>query len=103
MRVLRPSVLLLAAVAACAPPATTTPVPTTPSPAAGPMAAIDAAALQRDLTQFASDAFLGREAGTEGERISARFLASQAQALGLQHQGNSLEAVSYTHLTLPTN
>ena len=89
MRVLRPSVLLLAAVAACAPPATTTPVPTTPSPAAGPMAAIDAAALQRDLTQFASDAFLGREAGTEGERISARFLASQAQALGLQPAGDS--------------
>lgn len=86
----RSAVLLLAAAAACAPSTTATPGPGTPPvPTTGAAAAIDQAALRSDLERFASDQFLGREAGTIGERLSASFIAGRAEALGLQPAGDS--------------
>lgn len=84
----RLGLLLLAGAAACAPATTPLPTPGTPAPSTAGLA-IDQAALRADLEQFASDSFRGREAGTLGERLSAGFIAAQAQALGLQPAGDS--------------
>lgn len=85
----RVPLLLLAVTVACAPRVDTGAAPPSPSAGAGAGSAIDAAALREDLTQFASDAFRGREAGTPAEMTSARFIAGRLQALGLRPAGDS--------------
>lgn len=43
---------------------------------------IDQADLKRNLTIFASDSFLGRETGKEGQRLAADFLCNYFKKLG---------------------
>ena len=46
--------------------------------------------LQRDLVVFAADSFMGREAGTAGERKAARFLVERLTSLGVEPAGDSM-------------
>lgn len=78
------TVLLLVALAACAPSAPTT---TTTSV---PVTSIAAGELRRDLFAFAADSFLGRETGTAASLKAARFIADRAMSLGLEPAGDSL-------------
>jgi hypothetical protein len=76
--------LTLLALAACAgaPPG---------APAAAPsLYPISVEELRRDLTVFASDSFAGRETGTPGALMAARFLAVRLMALGVEPAGDSM-------------
>src|ERR687896_2641190 len=93
----RSATLLFLVMGACtgAPAIDPAPAPS-PSPVAAatapPRAAvptIDVSALQADLTVFASDAFLGRLAGTPSARRAAEFIAERLTAAGLQPAGDS--------------
>ncbi len=44
---------------------------------------IDPDSLHRDIEVLSSDAYQGRDTGTEGERAAARYLAARFEALGL--------------------
>lgn len=70
------------ALAACGPASTST----TPAPV---RAVVTADELRRDLTVFASDSFMGREAGTPGELRAVRFLETRLRQLGLRPAGDS--------------
>ena len=70
------------ALAACASP----PPPDAPAPA---REIVTAEELRRDLLVFASDSFMGREAGTPGERRAVRFLETRLRQLGLRPAGDS--------------
>jgi hypothetical protein len=78
------SVLLLVALAACAP---STSVTTGPAPKLLPIRADE---LRRDLLVFASDSFVGRETGTPSIMRAARFLVDRLVSLGLEPAGDSL-------------
>ena len=60
--------------------------PATPAPVVAP---IDGTALRADLSEFASDAFLGRLAGTPSSRRAAEFIAARLTTLGLEAAGDS--------------
>ena len=45
--------------------------------------------LRSDIEFLANDLLEGREAGTRGERISAEYIASRYQALGLLKKGEN--------------
>lgn len=89
MSVKRSAILLLALTAACAPRTDPAAGPAAPRPVPAAPAALDVSALRNDLTEFASDAFRGREVGTSAEVMSARFIAAKAQAIGLEPAGDS--------------
>src|SRR5688572_5477421 len=78
----RTALLGAVALAACGPSAAST----TPAPA---RETVTAAELRRDLMVFASDSFMGREAGTPGELRAVRFLESRVRQLGLRPAGDS--------------
>jgi hypothetical protein len=86
----RTATLLFLACAACARPAANAPAPAT-APTAAPRAAsaINAAALRRDISVFASDSFLGRQAGTPNAVKAAQFIASRLAQLGVEPAGDS--------------
>jgi hypothetical protein len=93
----RSATLLLLVMGAC----TSAPaIDPAPAPASPPVAAatapspvvvppIDVSALQADLTVFASDAFLGRLAGTPSARRAAEFIAERLTSAGLEPAGDS--------------
>src|SRR5687767_1907166 len=66
-----------------------TPAPAAPAPRAAVVPPIDVTALRADLTMFASDAFLGRLAGTPSARRAAEFIAERLTAAGLEPAGDS--------------
>jgi hypothetical protein len=66
-----------------------TPVAETPVAPAPVIAPIDVSALRADLTEFASDAFLGRLAGTPSARRAAEFIAQRLTTIGLEAAGDS--------------
>ena len=78
----RTALLGALALAACGPAASST----TPAPA---RAVVTPDELRRDLAVFASDSFMGREAGTEGERRAVRFLETRLRQAGLRPAGDS--------------
>ena len=86
--------LILAALgcASTAAPPAGTPAPTvppaSPTPAADPMA-MGPDELRRDLTIFASNEYLGREAGTPSARLAAAFIVQRLAFLGLEPAGDS--------------
>lgn len=57
--------------------------------------------LSRHIQQLASDAFLGRQPGTEGETLTVDYLVQQFQQLGLQagNDGSFTQAVPYMQVT----
>lgn len=50
--------------------------------------AVEFVSMQEDVTILASDSLLGREAGTDGERMAAEYLAKRFEDLGLAPKGN---------------
>jgi hypothetical protein len=72
----------------CARPAGPAPANTAPGVANG-ASAVTAADLRRDLYIFADDSFRGRDAATGDAARAARFLATQAAAIGLEPAGDS--------------
>jgi hypothetical protein len=66
-----------------------TPVAEAPVAPAPVIAPIDVSALRADLTEFASDAFLGRLAGTPAARRAAEFIAQRLTTIGLEAAGDS--------------
>jgi hypothetical protein len=91
----RLATLLVLAAGACsqAPAVDPAPAPAPAATAAAPravvVAPIDVSALRADLTQFASDAFQGRLAGTPAARRAAEFIADRLTAAGLEPAGDS--------------
>jgi hypothetical protein len=92
----RTATLLVLVMGACSgssidPAPTPAPLPATVSPAPPPIviAPIDVSALRADLTVFASDAFLGRLAGTPSARRAAEFIAERLTGAGLEPRGDS--------------
>ncbi|MGQ0713465.1 MAG: M20/M25/M40 family metallo-hydrolase [Gemmatimonadaceae bacterium] len=89
----RLATLLLLVSAGCSPAPVVEPAPTpiaeAPAPATPTITAIDVEALRADLTEFASDAFLGRLAGTPHARRAAEFIASRLTTIGLAPGGDS--------------
>ena len=97
---MRRELMLFAVLAGCARAATPAPEPAAGSPSAMPAAAaapsapgaagaIAAEGLRRDLFVFASDSFMGRETGSEGSRMAARFIADRLRAAGVEPAGDS--------------
>ena len=89
----RLATLLLLALGACAqaPVIDPAPAPVTPTPAAraAVVPPIDVSALRADLGVFASDAFLGRLAGTPSARRAAEFIAGRLTGTALEPAGDS--------------
>ena len=85
------ALLLLAPAAACGRPvATPSPAPAAgAAPAGTSVPSLDAQALRRDLTAFASDSMRGREAGTADAIRAARFLAAELERAGVEPAGDS--------------
>jgi hypothetical protein len=65
------------------------PVTFTAAPRPAVVAPIDVSALRADLTVFASDAFLGRLAGTPSARRAAEFIAARLTVAGIEPAGDS--------------
>ena len=65
------------------------PVAPAPTPRSAVVPAIDVAALRADLTVFASDAFLGRLAGTPSARRAAEFIAERLTGTAIEPAGDS--------------
>jgi peptidase M28-like protein len=89
----RLATLLFVVLGACAqaPVIDTAPAPTpaTPTPRPAVVAPIDVSALRADLTVFASDALLGRLAGTPSARRAAEFIAERLTGMGVEPAGDS--------------
>ena len=92
----RAATLLFLALGACAQPAAVidpapapAPVATTPAVRPAVLAPIEVSALRADLTTCASDAVLGRMAGTPAARTAAEFIAQRLTAIGLEPAGDS--------------
>ena len=49
---------------------------------------VEPVSMKEDVTILASDSLLGREAGTDGERLAAEYLAKRFEDLGLLPKGN---------------
>ena len=49
---------------------------------------VEPVSMREDVTILASDSLLGREAGTDGERLAAEYLAKRFEDLGLLPKGN---------------
>jgi Peptidase family M28 len=87
--------LLFLALSACAqapvidPAPAPAPVTAAPAPRAAVVPAIDVAGLRADLTTFASDAFLGRLAGTPSARRAAEFIAGRLTGGAIEPAGDS--------------
>jgi hypothetical protein len=65
------------------------PAPAAPAPRSLVVVPIDVSALRADLTQFASDGFLGRLAGTESARRAAEFIAGRLTGVAVEPAGDS--------------
>jgi hypothetical protein len=72
-----------------APAPSPSPVAAATAPPRAAVPTIDVSALQADLTVFASDAFLGRLAGTPSARRAAEFIAERLTSAGLEPAGDS--------------
>jgi hypothetical protein len=87
--------LLFLALGACAqapvidPAPAPAPVAPTPAPRSAVAPPIDVSALRADLTVFASDAFLGRLAGTPSARRAAEFIAERLTGTAIEPAGDS--------------
>jgi hypothetical protein len=88
--------LLFLVMGACSGPPAIDPAPAPAPPVTAPNAPpavavprIDVSALQADLSVFASDAFLGRLAGTPSARRAAEFIAERLTSAGLEPAGDS--------------
>jgi hypothetical protein len=81
---------LLAAAGGCArrAPAGATPAAATPPASRSEAAAFAPRALEARLAAFADDSMAGREAGTEGARRAAAYLAAEVRRLGLEPAGD---------------
>jgi hypothetical protein len=89
----RLATLLVLALGACAQPSAIdpapAPAPVTPPSRSAVIPPIDVAALRADLTVFASDAFLGRLAGTPSARQAAEFIAERLTGTAVEPAGDS--------------
>ena len=65
------------------------PTPSTSTPRPAVVAPIDVSTLRADLTVFASDALLGRLAGTPSARRAAEFIAERLTGTGVEPAGDS--------------
>ena len=80
----RAVVISLVLLAACAPAAPTV------APNTGPVRAVSADELRRDVFDFAADSMMGRETGSPGATKAARFIGQRLATLGLEPAGDSM-------------
>jgi hypothetical protein len=64
------------------------------TPAPGLTQAVDTLAIRGHTRFLADDLLLGRGTGTQGERLAAAYIVSQAERIGLSHVG---DATSFLH------